>query len=121
MQDDSIHYIEGGKPLWHREEGLGRIQSTLFIDLPAATAELDAELRAARPTLVDRLNAEVLTIKACSTTADLSSCAQKCSGPDYPEYDNAESSQSMCAISHRVSSVTNFGESEPRLWCMGEV
>ena len=65
LQDDSVHYIEGGKALWHREEALGRIQSTLFIDLPTATAEVDAELRAARPTLMDRLNAEVLTIKAC--------------------------------------------------------
>lgn len=60
---DSLHFLEGSQIMWTREEALSRVQNTLFLDLPASTAEAEAQLKERRPTLTDRVNAEVLTIK----------------------------------------------------------
>lgn len=58
--------VEEGKMFWRREEGLARVQSTLFLDLPAAAADMEADYKAMRPSLMDRVNAEVLTVKVSS-------------------------------------------------------
>ena len=62
-EDDSVLLIEEGQVVWRREEGLARVQSTLFLDLPAAAADVEADTQALRPSLMDRVNAEVLTVK----------------------------------------------------------
>lgn len=55
--------VENGTVAWRREEGLASVQDTLFLDLPAATPELEARFNAEKPTLKDRAYAEFLTIK----------------------------------------------------------
>ena len=65
-EDDTVLLVEEGKVFWRREEGLARVQSTLFLDLPAAAADTEADCKAVRPSLMDRVNAEVLTVKVSS-------------------------------------------------------
>ena len=64
-EDDSLLLVEGGAIVWKREEGLASVASTLFLDLPTAAADVEASYRAARPSLTDRVNAEVLSVKVC--------------------------------------------------------
>ena len=70
-EDDAVLLIEDGQIVWRREEGLARVQSTLFLDLPAAAADKEADYQAMRPSLMDRVNAEVLTVKVSSVTRDV--------------------------------------------------
>ena len=67
-EDDSVLLVEDGKVVWTREEGLAGVESTLFVDLPAAAADVEADYRASRPSLMDRVNAEVLTVKVGPAT-----------------------------------------------------
>ncbi len=62
-EDDTVLLVEEDQVVWRREEGLARVQSTLFLDLPAAAADMEADYKAMRPSLMDRVNAEVLTVK----------------------------------------------------------
>ncbi len=61
--DDSLALIEQGKASWVREEALGSVTGSLFLDLPAPSPELAAQWRAAAPTLSERIQAEFLSIK----------------------------------------------------------
>lgn len=65
-EDDSLIFVENQEVAWKREEGLAKARKALFLDLPAATAELEASYKALKPTLMDRMNAEVLTVKVTS-------------------------------------------------------
>ncbi len=59
--------LEGSAPYaaaWAREEGLGATGPPLFLDLPAPSAALLAERRAAEPKAGARLHAEWLSVKA---------------------------------------------------------
>jgi hypothetical protein len=66
-EDDTLFLVENGKVVWTREEGLASVKSSLFLDLPVATPELEAKFNAEKPTLKDRANAEFLTIKVWAT------------------------------------------------------
>lgn len=59
--------LEGSPPYaaaWGREEALGATGPPLFLDLPAPSAALLAERRAAEPKAGARLHAEWLSVKA---------------------------------------------------------
>lgn len=61
-EDDALYLLEGGSVVWQREEGLGSVTGTLFVDLPASR-DVDANDDDIKVTLTDRINAEVLTVK----------------------------------------------------------
>ena len=61
--DDSLALVEQGAARWVREEALGSVTGSLFLDLPAPSPELASQWRAAAPTLSERIQAEFLSIK----------------------------------------------------------
>ena len=63
-EDGLIVMIEGANAVWHREEALASVIDTMFVDLPVATPELQAQMGRDTPTLQDRLASEFLTFKA---------------------------------------------------------
>lgn len=66
VSDDSVWLLEEGEVKWRSEEGLASIQDVSFVDLPPSTREAISSWESARPSLVDRMNAEVLTVKVCN-------------------------------------------------------
>ena len=61
--DDSLWLLEDGLVRWHREEALANVEDIYFADLPASTAEVASTWTSSRPSLMERMNAEVLTLK----------------------------------------------------------
>ena len=75
-EDDTVLLVEEGQIVWRREEGLARAQSTLFLDLPAAATDVEADYQAMRPSLMDRVNAEILTVKVSPLTRAVRLCLE---------------------------------------------
>ena len=67
VSDDSLLLLEAGEIRWNSQQGLASIVSTAFIDLLPSTAEAAANWASSRPTIAERLNAEVLTLKVRET------------------------------------------------------
>ena len=63
-EEGTLALLEGGGVAWKRDEAIGAIKATLFVDLPAPSAEMEAKQRASSPSLGDRLHTEMLTAKA---------------------------------------------------------
>lgn len=61
--DESLMLLEQGTAKWVREEALGSVTGSLFLDLPAPSPELASQWRAAAPTLSERIQAEFISIK----------------------------------------------------------
>lgn len=81
--DDSLALVERGAATWLRQEALGSVTGSLFLDLPAPSPELAAQWRAAAPTLSERIRAEFLSIKARPEPCHLPREAGRCSLPAY--------------------------------------
>ena len=64
-EDDSLYFLERRQIVWQREEGLASITAAMFLDLPSSTIEGNAQQLETRATLMDRINAEILTFKVC--------------------------------------------------------
>lgn len=65
-EEGTLALFERGGIAWLREEALAAIQGAVFVDLPAPSPELEAQIRASAPTLAERFQAEFLALKACS-------------------------------------------------------
>ncbi|KAK9804018.1 hypothetical protein WJX73_002264 [Symbiochloris irregularis] len=62
--EGTLALLEGSATTWKREEALSAIQGALFVDLPAPSAELEAQASAvAAPSITERLKAELLSAK----------------------------------------------------------
>lgn len=64
-EDESLALRGRGTVRWVREEALGSVTGSLFLDLPAPSPELAAKWRSAAPTLSERIQAEFFSIKVC--------------------------------------------------------
>ena len=67
--DGVFNLYEGNAVTWGREEALASVRATVFLDLPAPSPELAAQWRAAAPTLLQRVRAEFLSLKASPPSA----------------------------------------------------
>ena len=63
ISDDSLWLLEDGVVTWQSDQALASIADTVFVDLPPSTADLATSWASKRPSMVERMNAEVLTLK----------------------------------------------------------
>ena len=67
LQDESAILLQGSEVLWRREEALAHGVSTLFVDLPAPSPQLEAEYSARLPSLAERMALQLKSLKVPPT------------------------------------------------------